>query len=91
MNALHTPQLLAQAQAVPFTIPEACTAEKHIMGRYTRTHLRAVLKSRRQSRYNLAQAIAAKHLLMAMEYATLAHSFGVQAVMLIRRHARNFK
>jgi hypothetical protein len=91
MNALHAPCLLAQAQAVPFTLPDAVAAEKSIMGRYTRTHLRFILKSRRQHRRNLAQAIAGKHLLMAMEYAALAHSMGVQAVMLIRRHSRNIK
>ena len=89
MNALHTTTILAQAQAVPFTEAEAYAAERNIMGRYVRAYLRSLLIARRVMRRNLRQAIAGGHYLQATEQATLMHSFGVQAVLLIRRNARH--
>jgi len=89
MNALHTTTILAQAQAVPFTQAEAYAAERGIMGRYNRQYLRSLLRARRVMRRNLTQAIAGGHLLQAVEQATLMHSFGVQAVVCIRRNARH--
>jgi hypothetical protein len=86
--ALHTPALLRTAQACPFTPADATQAQLYIMGRYTRTYLRSLLKVRRIIRANLAQAIAGGHLLQANEHATLMHSVGVQAVLLIRRNVR---
>ncbi len=89
MFATHTPALLAIPAAVPFTHEEAAQAERCIMGRYSRGYLRNLLIARRVMRRNLTQAIAGGHLIQANEQATLMHSFGVQAVMLIRRHARH--
>ena len=88
MNALHTHALLATAQAVPFTHNEAIAADTNIMGRYSRTHLRTILRARRIMRVHLHTSIAGGHYLQAVEHATLVHSYGVQAVMLIRRNAR---
>ena len=90
MNLLHTSALLATAQAVPFTHTEAASAERNIMGRYTRAHLLTILKARRIMRLQLRVSIAGGHYLQAVEQATLIHSYGVQAVLLIRRSARAF-
>lgn len=91
MNTTHTAALLATALAVPFTANEAVAAANNIMGRYTRAYLRSLLIARRVMRRNLRQAIAGGHYLQASEQATLVHSFGVQAVLLIRAHSRNNK
>lgn len=88
MKALHTSALLATAQAVPFTHTEAQSAERNIMGRYTRTHLLTILRARRAMRKQLTVSIAGGHYLQAVEQATLIHSYGVQAVLMIRRNAR---
>lgn len=89
MNALHTANILAQSQAAPFTFTDARVAEHCIMGRYTRKHLRAVLNVRRMLRRSLAEAIATKQVLQAMEVGRLVHSYAVQAVILVRRNARH--
>jgi hypothetical protein len=91
MSCLHVPGLLHTAQAVPFTYNEACAAERSIMGRYTRTHLRATLLARKAIRRALRAAIEGGHYLQAVEQAHLHHILGVQSVMLIRRHARTAK
>lgn len=88
MTAMHAPALLATATAVPFTHAEATRADTCIMGRYTRAYLRTVLVARRHMLRHLRESIAGGHYLQAMEQATLAHAYGVQAVMLLRRHAR---
>jgi hypothetical protein len=89
MNATHTRALLITAQAVPFTVREAIAADANLMGRYSRRYLQAILKARSNVRACLRAAIMGGHYLQAIEHATMAHSYGVQAVMLIRRNARH--
>lgn len=86
--ALHTVALLATCAAVPFTPNEAIAADKGIMGRYSRAYLKQVLRARRSLRQSLKAAISGGSILQANELATLIHSVGVQAVLLIRRNAR---
>jgi len=88
MISLHRSAILATATAVPFTTAEATAAATGICGRYTRHYLRQVMLARRVVRRNIASAIKAGHLLQANEHATLAHSLGVQAVLMIRAGAR---
>jgi hypothetical protein len=90
MNTTQARALLNTASAVPFTHTEAASAERNIMGRYTRAHLLTILKARRIMRLQLRVSIAGGHYLQAVEQATLIHSYGVQAVLLIRRSARAF-
>lgn len=91
MSSLHVPGLLAISQAVPFTVTEAGTAERLIMGRYSRVYLQATLAARRALRNALRVALAGGHYLQAVEHAYHLHSVGVQAVILIRRNARACK
>jgi hypothetical protein len=90
MNTTQARALLTTACAVPFTHTEAASAERNIMGRYTRAHLLTILKARRIMRLQLRVSIAGGHYLQAVEQATLIHSYGVHAVLMIRRSARAF-
>ena len=88
MISLHRSAILATATAVPFTVAEATAAATGICGRSTRHYLHQLCVARRVVRRNLKAAIAAGHYLQASEHATLAHSIGVQIVLMIRAGAR---